>query len=68
MCKASSIQTFDELFEEVIKYCKARNLNDATSNYYHMCFHILKEFQDAIRLEEVNEDFIRDYILFLKQR
>lgn len=67
MCKASSIQTFDELFEEFIKYCKARNLTEATIKYYYMCFHILKKFRKEIRLEEVNENFIRDYILFLKQ-
>lgn len=67
MCKGSNIQTFDELFQEFIKYCKARNLTDATIKYYHTYFHILKKFQEEIRLEDVNEDFIRDYILFLKK-
>ena len=67
MCKVSKIKTFDELFDEFIKNCKARNLTDATIKYYHTCFHILKKFRQEIYLEDINEDFIRDYILFLKE-
>ena len=61
-----SMTMFKELSEDYLKTCRAKNLSEATIVYYTNCTHMIYKFKDIIYLEEIDTNFIRDYILFLK--
>lgn len=61
-------ETFEEGAEEFIKYCKVRNLREATIKIYEDFLLIWYKFYPCNSpINKINNKTIEDFILFLKE-
>lgn len=67
MTKNDGVKTLKELYDDFEKTCRIRNLSSETIKYYQNCYHILCNYKSEIYLDEINNDFVKDYILYLQQ-
>ncbi|SCG82096.1 phage integrase family protein [Proteiniborus sp. DW1] len=56
----------DSAFKDFIRYCRVKNLSDATLTYYENTYKTFREFYKG-KLEEIKDNVIDDYILYLRQ-
>lgn len=61
-----NIKNIDDVFRDYIKYCRVKNLADATIQYYEDCWEKFNEFYNG-ELEDITTDTVDDYILYLKR-
>ena len=68
MIKMNSItnKNINDVFRDFIKYCRVKNLSDATIEYYEDCFSKFTEFYHD-ELEDITSDTVDDYVLYLKR-
>lgn len=58
-------KNIDNAFRDFIKYCRVKNLSDATITFYENCFGKFREFYQG-DLDGIKSKTIDDYVLYLK--
>ena len=60
-------EDLDALFKEFNLHCKARNLSEATLEFYQFCWQPFKQFleQEGLNLSDVNRMVMNAYIVHL---
>ncbi len=64
--ETNSKKTIDDAFMDFMKFCRVKNLADATLFFYEKSWEKFKEFYNG-DLENITSDVIDDYILYLKK-
>lgn len=60
-------KTLNEAFKDFYKHCRVKNLSERTLDYYEECFEVfIKFYGQSNLLEEITENTVNDYILYLK--
>ncbi|MHC1746946.1 MAG: tyrosine-type recombinase/integrase [Cellulosilyticaceae bacterium] len=62
-----NITTFDELFNSFMKNCNVKNVSPHTIIFYDSCYKSISNFKEDIFLEDINFEFVQDYIISLKK-
>ena len=67
MIKMNSItnKNIDDAFKDFIKYCRVKNLSNATTQYYEDCFYKFKEYYQG-ELKDITTKIVDDYVLHLR--
>lgn len=67
MIKMNSIndKNIDDAFKDFIKFCKVKNLSNATIIYYEDCFSKFKEFYTG-EMEGITSKVVDNYVLYLR--
>lgn len=75
MFDATVKKTFNEAYDEFIRYCKARNLRPATIKHYndvvnYSFLHFLKDEFDTeeILTKDIKSTTIENYVIFMKEK
>ncbi|WP_242863215.1 tyrosine-type recombinase/integrase [Caloranaerobacter ferrireducens] len=62
-------KTLEEGFKEFYRYCRVKNLSEATLDYYEECYRVFTEFFPSDnRIEVISQKVIYDYIIYLQNQ
>ncbi|ENK1242997.1 tyrosine-type recombinase/integrase [Clostridium botulinum] len=73
--KPSTNKTFDQGYDEFIRYCKARNLRKATIKHYddivNYSFYYFLEYEfntEKVLIKDITSKIIEDYVIYMREK